>query len=178
MEGAWGRGEWCNGKHLLYGNQLLHIIRILKICCTMNVQQLVAIQQMLAITISNEVTSMCSMWVCSICESTIDGLIGGSICDNPGRAEPENKTISICMWQKLERSLCIYTCTVFLSFREGRLRHYLGVRYDARSGVFDWDYNMKLTEMVRLAHHAVVSSGSTSIPTHITVPVFYNSKCG
>ena len=42
------------------------------------------------------------------------------------------------------------------------MRHYLGVRYDARSGVFDWDYNMKLTEMVRLAHHAVVSSVSAS----------------
>ena len=46
--------------------------------------------------------------------------------------------------------------TVLLSFREGRLRHYLGVRYDARSGVFDWDYNMKLVEMVCLAHHAVM----------------------
>ncbi|XP_013396625.1 dynein assembly factor 3, axonemal [Lingula anatina] len=27
-----------------------------------------------------------------------------------------------------------------------RLRQYLGTRYDARNGVFDWDYNMKLVE--------------------------------
>ena len=49
-----------------------------------------------------------------------------------------------------------YTCTVFLSSREGRLRHYLGVRYDARSGVFDWDYNMKLMEVVCLTHHLYI----------------------
>ena len=32
--------------------------------------------------------------------------------------------------------------------RENRLRHYLGGRYDSRSGVYDWDYHMKLKEMV------------------------------
>ena len=36
--------------------------------------------------------------------------------------------------------------------REGRLRHYLGVRYDSRSGVYDWDYHMKLQEMVSALH--------------------------
>lgn len=36
---------------------------------------------------------------------------------------------------------------------EGRLRHYLGTRYDSRSGVFDWDYHMKLNELA-----AIVSS--------------------
>lgn len=30
---------------------------------------------------------------------------------------------------------------------ENRLRHYLAQRYDSRSGVFDWDYHMKLQEM-------------------------------
>ena len=37
----------------------------------------------------------------------------------------------------------------FFSFlRENRVRQYLGVRYDARSGVFDWDYHMKLSDKV------------------------------
>jgi len=31
---------------------------------------------------------------------------------------------------------------------ESRVRSFLGVRYDNRSGVFDWDYNMKLLDMV------------------------------
>ena len=58
---------------------------------------------------------------------------------------------------------------------EGRLRHYLGVRNDARSGVFDWDYNMKLMEMVCLAHHAVVSSGSASVVSVFCIPI--NPRC-
>ena len=58
-----------------------------------------------------------------------------------------------------------YTCTVFLSSREGRLRHYLGVRYDARSGVFDWDYNMKLMEVVCLTQHLYINS-YTEIDPH------------
>ena len=33
--------------------------------------------------------------------------------------------------------------------RDQRLRHHLGTRYDARDGVFDWDYHMRLAEMVR-----------------------------
>ena len=33
-------------------------------------------------------------------------------------------------------------------FRDLRLRQHLGTRYDTRRGVFDWDYHMKLTEMV------------------------------
>jgi dynein assembly factor 3 len=33
---------------------------------------------------------------------------------------------------------------------EGRLRHHLGARYDSRSGVFDWDYHMKLHEMAEI----------------------------
>ena len=32
--------------------------------------------------------------------------------------------------------------------RDGRLRNYLSSRYDNRLGVFDWDYYMKLQEMV------------------------------
>ena len=43
--------------------------------------------------------------------------------------------------------LCSYMNCV--THREGRLRHHLGVRYDSRSGVFDWDYHMKLHELVR-----------------------------
>jgi dynein assembly factor 3 len=35
----------------------------------------------------------------------------------------------------------------------GRLRHYLAQRYDSRNGVFDWDYHMKLHEMVPLIQH-------------------------
>ena len=31
---------------------------------------------------------------------------------------------------------------------ESRVRSFLGVRYDSRSGAFDWDYNMKLFELV------------------------------
>ena len=31
-----------------------------------------------------------------------------------------------------------------------RLRSYLGVRYDSRDGLFDWDYNMKLLEKTNL----------------------------
>lgn len=38
--------------------------------------------------------------------------------------------------------------TVMVAIREGRLRHHLGARYDSRSGVYDWDYHMKLQEMV------------------------------
>jgi dynein assembly factor 3 len=33
---------------------------------------------------------------------------------------------------------------------EGRLRHHLGTRYDSRSGVFDWDYHMKLHELAEI----------------------------
>ena len=33
-------------------------------------------------------------------------------------------------------------------FRDLHLRQHLGTRYDTRRGVFDWDYHMKLTEMV------------------------------
>ena len=40
--------------------------------------------------------------------------------------------------------------TIIIIYREGRLRHYLGIRYDSRSGVFDWDYHMKLNELVSL----------------------------
>ena len=29
------------------------------------------------------------------------------------------------------------------------MRHFLGTRYDARSGVFDWDYHMRLLDLVR-----------------------------
>ena len=32
--------------------------------------------------------------------------------------------------------------------RDGRIRRHLGVRYDARDGAFDWDYHMRLAEMV------------------------------
>ena len=47
-------------------------------------------------------------------------------------------------------SFCNHTLfTDIFSRREGRLRHYLGARYDSRSGVFDWDCQMKLKEMVR-----------------------------
>ena len=38
--------------------------------------------------------------------------------------------------------------TIYGICREGRLRHHLGVRYDSRKGVFDWDYNMRLLELV------------------------------
>ena len=37
--------------------------------------------------------------------------------------------------------------------RDGRVRHNLAARYDARYGVFDWDYNMKLMDMVRNSEH-------------------------
>ena len=33
-------------------------------------------------------------------------------------------------------------------YRENRIRAYLGVRYDHCSGVFDWDYNMKILDLV------------------------------
>ena len=40
-------------------------------------------------------------------------------------------------------------CVVRISLsREDRLQHYLEQGYDGRSGVFDWDYHMKLQEMV------------------------------
>ena len=50
-----------------------------------------------------------------------------------------------------EMPYCTYTfvCGVV---RETRLRHNLGVRYDSRSGVYDWDYHMKLQEMVSVFH--------------------------
>ena len=35
--------------------------------------------------------------------------------------------------------------------RESRLRNYLGVRYDSRSGAYDWDYHMKLQEVVSVS---------------------------
>ena len=41
--------------------------------------------------------------------------------------------------------------TVIIVVRESRLRHHLGVRYDSRSGVYDWDYHMKLQEMVTIS---------------------------
>ena len=34
--------------------------------------------------------------------------------------------------------------------RENRIRAYLGVRYDHRNGVFDWDYNMKFLDLVSI----------------------------
>ena len=48
--------------------------------------------------------------------------------------------------------VCVYAQNVmwvwFELFRDLRLRQHLGTRYDTRRGVFDWDYHMKLTEMV------------------------------
>ena len=32
------------------------------------------------------------------------------------------------------------------SFRDLRVRKYLGVRYDARLNLFDWDYQMRLAQ--------------------------------
>ncbi|XP_065912826.1 dynein axonemal assembly factor 3-like [Dysidea avara] len=36
---------------------------------------------------------------------------------------------------------------------ESRVRSFLGARYDSRSGVFDWDYNMKLLDMVSVINN-------------------------
>ena len=44
--------------------------------------------------------------------------------------------------------IIIYMLLICCRNREARLRHHLGTRYDSRSGVFDWDYHMKLHEMV------------------------------
>jgi dynein assembly factor 3 len=35
---------------------------------------------------------------------------------------------------------------------DGRVRHHLGVRYDAKDGVFDWDYHMRLTDIAPIVH--------------------------
>ena len=35
---------------------------------------------------------------------------------------------------------------------DDRLRSYLGVRYDSREGVFDWDFNMKVLERTKLVN--------------------------
>ena len=48
-----------------------------------------------------------------------------------------------------------------LTHREGRLRHHLGPRYDSRSGVFDWDYHMKLQEMVSTLSTCNISNFKT-----------------
>ena len=39
---------------------------------------------------------------------------------------------------------CMIVC--LLSFRDLRVRKYLGVRYDARLNLFDWDYQMRLAQ--------------------------------
>lgn len=44
-------------------------------------------------------------------------------------------------------SVCADLCNIY---RERRLRHYLAQRYDSRKGVYDWDYHMKLQEMVSI----------------------------
>ena len=44
------------------------------------------------------------------------------------------------------------------------MRNHLGTRYDSRSGVFDWDYHMKLHEMV---------SRVCSAPYNITTIIWY-----
>ena len=42
----------------------------------------------------------------------------------------------------------IATKWYYYHIRNGRLRHYLAQRYDSRKGVFDWDYHMKLQDIV------------------------------
>lgn len=49
---------------------------------------------------------------------------------------------------RLEYGVHNLQVTYVSATREGRLRHYLGARYDSRRGVFDWDYHMKLKDMV------------------------------
>ena len=46
----------------------------------------------------------------------------------------------LCVCEKI-----LLTCTFMWSatHRDQRLRHHLGTRYDARDGVFDWDYHMR-----------------------------------
>ena len=53
-----------------------------------------------------------------------------------------------------EREKILLTCTFMWSatHRDQRLRHHLGTRYDARDGVFDWDYHMRLSELVGPPH--------------------------
>ena len=57
-------------------------------------------------------------------------------------------------------SICSPTC------RDQRLRHHLGTRYDARDGVFDWDYHMRLGEMVRCPPAVGSVTGSGARGTH------------
>ena len=42
------------------------------------------------------------------------------------------------------------------------MRHHLGVRYDSRSGVFDWDYNMRLLELVGHYNELCIMVSQTS----------------
>ena len=61
----------------------------------------------------------------------------------------------LCVCQRLcEREKILLTCTYMWSatHRDQRLRHHLGTRYDARDGVFDWDYHMRLAELVGPPH--------------------------
>ena len=48
-----------------------------------------------------------------------------------------------------ERLLSVCDNVLYIPSRDNRVRVYLGGRYDNRQGVFDWDYHMKLQEMVR-----------------------------
>ena len=46
------------------------------------------------------------------------------------------------------------------------MRHHLGTRYDARDGVFDWDYHMRLGEMVGCPPVVGPVTGSGARGTH------------
>ena len=57
--------------------------------------------------------------------------------------------LCVCVREKI-----LLACTFMWSatHRDQRLRHHLGTRYDARDGVFDWDYHMRLAELVGPPH--------------------------
>ena len=63
----------------------------------------------------------------------------------------QKKVVCVCV---CERERILLTCTFMWSatHRDQRLRHHLGTRYDARDGVFDWDYHMRLAELVGPPH--------------------------
>lgn len=56
------------------------------------------------------------------------------------------------------------------------MRSHLGCRYDSKDGVFDWDYHMKLHDMVRptikFGHTVWVGYGCG----HINVAKFHSSS--